>query len=40
MENNHYNVAWQKSHAIYTKAASVLGIGYSEMMVVYVLESM
>ena len=40
MENNHFNVAWAKSTALYTKAASVLGIGYPEMMVLYALESM
>ena len=40
MENNHFNVAWEKSTALYTKAASVLGIGYPEMMVLYALESM
>ena len=28
MENNHFNVAWAKSTALYTKAASVLGVGY------------
>lgn len=40
MENNHFNVAWAKSTALYTKAASVLGVGYPEMMVLYALESM
>lgn len=40
MENNHFNVAWAESTALYTKAASVLGIGYPEMMVLYALESM
>lgn len=40
MENNHFNVAWAKSAALYTKAASVLGVGYPEMMVLYALESM
>lgn len=40
MENNQFNAAWAKSTALYTKAASVLGIGYPEMMVLYALESM
>lgn len=40
MENNHFNDAWAKSTALYTKAASVLGVGYPEMMVLYALESM
>ena len=40
MGNNHFNVAWAKSTALYTKAASVLGVGYPEMMVLYALESM
>lgn len=40
MENNHFNVAWAKSTALYTKAASVLCVGYPEMMVLYALESM
>lgn len=40
MENNQFNAAWAKSTALYTKAASVLGIGYPEMMVLYALETM
>ena len=40
MENNQFNAAWAQSTALYTKAASVLGVGYPEMMVLYALESM
>ena len=40
MENNQFNAAWAKSTALYTKAASALGIGYPEMMVLYALEFM
>ena len=40
MENNQFNAAWAKSTALYTKAASVLGVGYPEMMVLYALETM
>lgn len=40
MENNQFNAAWAKSNSLYTKAASVLGIGYPEMMVLYALESL
>ena len=40
MEPNQFNAAWAKSTALYTKAASVLGIGYPEMMVLYALESL
>ena len=40
MENNQFNAAWAKSAALYTKAASVLGVGYPEMMVLYALETM
>ena len=40
MENNQFNAAWAKSTALYTKAASVLGIGYPEMMVLYALDTM
>ena len=39
MENNPFNAAWAKSTALYTKAASVLGIGYPEMMVLYALDT-
>lgn len=37
MENNQFNAAWAKSTTLYTKAASLLGIGYPEMMVLYAL---
>lgn len=40
MEKNHYCTAWAKSNALYARAASVLGIGYPEMMVLYALETM
>lgn len=40
MENNQFNAAWAKSTALYTKAASVLGVGYPEMMVLYALDTM
>lgn len=40
MENNQFNVVWTKGNALYTKAASVLGIGYPELMVLYALESL
>lgn len=40
MENNQFSAAWVKSNSLYAKAASVLGIGYSEMMVLYALETM
>ena len=40
MENNQFNAAWAKSTALYTKAASALGIGYPEMMVLYALDTM
>ena len=40
MENNQFNAAWAKSTALYAKAASVLDIGYPEMMVLYALETM
>ena len=40
MEKNHYCTAWAKSNALYARAASVLGIGYPEMMVLYALENM
>ena len=40
MENNQVNAAWAKSTALYAKAASVLGIGYPEMMVLYALDTM
>lgn len=40
MENNQFNAAWAKSNSLYTRAASVLGIGYPEMMVLYALESL
>ena len=40
MENNQFNAAWAKSTALYTKAASALGIGYPELMVLYALESL
>ena len=40
MKNNQFNSAWAKSTALYTKAASVLGIGYPEMMVLYALDTM
>lgn len=40
MENNQFNAVWAKSTALYTKAASVLGVGYPEMMVLYALEAM
>lgn len=37
--NRKINSAWSKSNALYTKAASVLGIGFPEMMVLYALEA-
>ena len=40
MEKNPYCTAWAKSNALYARAASVLGIGYPEMMVLYALETM
>ena len=40
MENNQFNAAWAKSTALYTKAASILGIGYPEMMALYALDTM
>lgn len=40
MENNQFNAVWAKSTALYTKAASVLGVGYPEMMVLYALDTM
>lgn len=40
MDNNHFSAAWAKSNALYTKAASTLGIGYPEMMVLYALDTM
>ena len=40
MENNQFNAAWAKSTALYTKTASVLGVGYPEMMVLYALDTM
>lgn len=40
MENNQFNAAWAKTTALYAKAASVLGVGYPEMMVLYALETM
>lgn len=40
MKNNQFSAAWAKSNALYTKAATVLGVGYPEMMVLYALESM
>ena len=39
MEKDHYCTAWAKSNALYAKAASVLGIGYPEMMVLYALDT-
>ena len=39
MENNQFNASWAKSTVLYTKAASVLGIGYPEMMVLYALDT-
>ena len=40
MENNQFSAAWVKSNSLYAKAASVLGIGYPEMMVLYALDTM
>ena len=40
MGKNRYCTAWAKSNALYARAASVLGIGYPEMMVLYALETM
>lgn len=40
METNRFNAAWAKSNALYSKAASVLGVGYPELMVLYALKSM
>lgn len=35
--NTRVNSAWSKSNALYAKAASVIGVGYTEMMVLYAL---
>ena len=40
MESNQFNAAWAKSTALYAKAASALGVGYPEMMVLYALDTM
>ena len=40
MKTNQFNAAWAKSTALYAKAASLLGIGYPEMMVLYALDTM
>ena len=40
MENNHLTLRGRKALLYIQKAASVLGVGYPEMMVLYALESM
>ena len=40
MENHPFSAAWAKSNSLYAKAATVLGVGYPEMMVLYALETM
>lgn len=39
MHSNEFNAARAKSNALYARAASVLNVGYPEMMVLYALES-
>lgn len=40
MENNKFNAAWAKSNSLYARAASILKVGYPEMMVLYALQTM
>ena len=40
MMNNQFSAAWAKSNALYARAASVLGVGYQEMMVLYAMVTM
>ena len=40
MENDRFTAAWAKSNALYVRAASALGVGYPELMVLYALETM
>lgn len=37
--NNRVNTAWSKSNALYAKAASLIGINYTDMMVLYALKT-
>lgn len=40
MENTRFCTAWAKCNALYAKAASIMEVGYPEMMVLYALETM
>ena len=40
MDINQLNSTWAKGTALYSKAATELGVGYPEMMVLYALETM